>query len=54
MASVIGEAFYSADGYLGRCLSWRRDSTFDSMAEMDYDRERKNRGLRRGGSDVGG
>ena len=59
VTSVIGEAFYSADGYLGRCLSWRRDSfarfhAFDNMAaEVDDDRERKIRGLRRDGSDGG-
>lgn len=59
VASVIGEALYSPDGFLGRCLSWRRDSfvrfhAFDNMAEVDDDRERKIRGLRRDGSEGGG
>lgn len=59
VASVIGEAFHSADGYIGRCLSrWRgplaQFHAFDNMAEADDDRERKIRGVRRDGSDGGG
>ena len=57
MASIIGEAFYAADGCIGRCLSRRRGSlahfhAFDNMAgdEADIDCERNIGGVRRDGS----